>query len=133
MSIVWDLDIANVEAISYVKLRVASPLLPPTLGDVSLHLRFPGPPSRTYTPSGALTSRTPYVYDLTQSYTLLATSSPANVLGTSQDLLGTSSTVNLLYPNYSSFPSTVAVPVTPFELQLALSTLQHKPLYQNPP
>ncbi|KAJ3858046.1 hypothetical protein EV359DRAFT_88387 [Lentinula novae-zelandiae] len=43
--------------------------------------------------------------------------SPVNILGTSQDLLGTSSKV---------------IPVAPFELQLALSTLQHKSLIPKP-
>ncbi|KAJ3900742.1 hypothetical protein F5879DRAFT_992596 [Lentinula edodes] len=96
-----DLDLANVKANSYIGLRIASLLLPPTLEDVCLYLHFPGPPSQAYTPSGALMSGTPYVYDLLQSCTLLATSSPANVLGTSQDLLGTSSKVKPLNPNHS--------------------------------
>ncbi|KAJ3804569.1 hypothetical protein F5876DRAFT_82944 [Lentinula aff. lateritia] len=59
-----DLDLANVEAIPYVELRIASPLPPPMLEDVRLYLHFPGPPSRASTPSRALTSGTPYLYNL---------------------------------------------------------------------
>ncbi|KAJ3921728.1 hypothetical protein F5877DRAFT_75965 [Lentinula edodes] len=51
---------------------------------------------------------------------LLATFSPFNVSGTPQDLLGTSS------------KSSVAVPIAPFELQLAPSTLHHKSLIPKP-
>ncbi|KAJ3803485.1 hypothetical protein F5876DRAFT_85238 [Lentinula aff. lateritia] len=48
MSIVllWDLDLGNIEATPYVELRIASPLIPPTLGDVSRYPHFPGPPSQ---------------------------------------------------------------------------------------
>ncbi|KAJ3804629.1 hypothetical protein F5876DRAFT_82852 [Lentinula aff. lateritia] len=60
----WGLDLGNVEAIPYVKLHAASPLLPPTLEDVSRYLHFPGPPSQAYTLSGALTFGTHISYDL---------------------------------------------------------------------
>ncbi|KAJ3805172.1 hypothetical protein F5876DRAFT_82087 [Lentinula aff. lateritia] len=63
----WDLDLANVEAIPYVELHITSPLLPPMLEDVRLYLHFPGPPSRAYTRSGALTPGTHYIYDLSRS------------------------------------------------------------------
>ncbi|KAJ3803667.1 hypothetical protein F5876DRAFT_84755 [Lentinula aff. lateritia] len=65
-----DLDLANVEAIPYIELRIASPLLPPMLEDVRLYLHFPGPSSQAYTPSGALTSGTHYIYDLSRSCTV---------------------------------------------------------------
>ncbi|KAJ3910984.1 hypothetical protein F5877DRAFT_86667 [Lentinula edodes] len=63
----------------------------------------------------------------------LATFSPFNVLGTPQDLLGTSSKANpLIQTTLRSFPSSVAVPVAPFELQLAPSMLHHKSLIPKP-
>ncbi|KAJ3804917.1 hypothetical protein F5876DRAFT_82426 [Lentinula aff. lateritia] len=54
----WDLDLGNVEAIPYVELRTASPLLPPPLEDARRYPHFPGPPSRAYTLSGAHTFET---------------------------------------------------------------------------
>ncbi|KAJ3804133.1 hypothetical protein F5876DRAFT_83715 [Lentinula aff. lateritia] len=43
-----DLDLGNVEATSYVELRIASPLQPPTLEDVHPRAQSPGtyPPGR---------------------------------------------------------------------------------------
>ncbi|KAJ3849737.1 hypothetical protein EV368DRAFT_85238 [Lentinula lateritia] len=64
----------------------------------------------------------------------LSLSPPVIVLGTPQDLLGTPSSVLLSIGTITrSFLSSVTVPVAPFELQLALSTLQHKSLIPNPP
>ncbi|KAJ3858236.1 hypothetical protein EV359DRAFT_88047 [Lentinula novae-zelandiae] len=59
-----DLDLGNVKAIPYVELCTASPLLPPMLEDIHLYLHSPGPPSRAYTPSGALTFGTHFSYNL---------------------------------------------------------------------
>ncbi|KAJ3806676.1 hypothetical protein F5876DRAFT_80453 [Lentinula aff. lateritia] len=95
----WDLDLGNVEAIPYVKLCVASPLLPPPLEDVNRYPHFPGPPSRAYTLSGALTTthttQHSYVY-----WFLLLPPSSFNILGTSLGLLGTPSRVTSRNSNY---------------------------------
>ncbi|KAJ4464559.1 hypothetical protein C8J55DRAFT_562373 [Lentinula edodes] len=47
-ALLWDLDLGNIEATSYVELRIASPLQPPTLEDVHPRAQSPGtyPPER---------------------------------------------------------------------------------------
>ncbi|KAJ3870601.1 hypothetical protein F5051DRAFT_447438 [Lentinula edodes] len=95
----WDLDLGNVEATPYVKLRAASPLQPPTLEDVHLQAPVPGtsPPS-----------------EYNSYYAILLGSGPPQ---------GS----HLSVPSITrSFLSSVAVPVAPFKLQPAPSTLQHK-------
>ncbi|KAJ3808579.1 hypothetical protein F5876DRAFT_78588 [Lentinula aff. lateritia] len=98
----WDLELGNVKATPYVRLRVASPLLPPPLEDVNCYPHFPGPPSRAYTLSGALTFKTPHQLQSTTILTItthtiqrsyvyrfpLLPPSSVHVLGTSLDLLG---------------------------------------------
>ncbi|KAJ3803872.1 hypothetical protein F5876DRAFT_84245 [Lentinula aff. lateritia] len=54
----------NVEATPYVKLHVASPLIPPPLEDASRYPHFLGTQSRACTPSGALAFETHIHYIL---------------------------------------------------------------------
>ncbi|KAJ3858954.1 hypothetical protein EV359DRAFT_86980, partial [Lentinula novae-zelandiae] len=119
--LLWDLHLSNVEATPYVELRAASPLPPPILGDVHPQTPVPGtsPPRRI--PSQELTpSRPIYIYDLFDPILTDLPGPPRNPLKGH----------HLVVPATTrSFPSSVAVPVAPFELQPAPSTLQHKPSY----
>ncbi|KAJ3805982.1 hypothetical protein F5876DRAFT_81174 [Lentinula aff. lateritia] len=125
-----DLDLANVEAIPYVKLCIASPLLPPTLEDIHLYPHFPGPPSRAYTPSEALTPGTHYIYDLLRSCIVNSIYYKSDLPGPPRKLFkGQPPSIRT---TLRSFPSSVAVPVAPFELQLAPSMLHHKSLIPKP-
>ncbi|KAJ3804253.1 hypothetical protein F5876DRAFT_83479 [Lentinula aff. lateritia] len=125
-----DLDLVNVEAIPYVELRIASLLIPPTLEDVCLYLHFPGPPSQAYTPSGAPMPGTHYIYDLSQSGIVNPIYYRSDLPGPPRNLFkGQPPSIRT---TLRSFPSLVAVPVAPFELQLAPSTLHHKPLIPKP-
>ncbi|KAJ4467802.1 hypothetical protein C8R41DRAFT_925654 [Lentinula lateritia] len=117
----------NVKATPRVEPRTASPLPPIKLEDVHPPAQSLGtyPPGRI--PSRELTtSRLIPTYDLFESY--------IDILArTSLDLLGTPSRVTPIRPATTrSFLSSVAVPVAPFELQLAPSTLQHKPFSTKP-
>ncbi|KAJ3805549.1 hypothetical protein F5876DRAFT_81661 [Lentinula aff. lateritia] len=107
----WDLDLGNVKAIPYTKLRVASPLLPPPLEDVNRYPTsqdlLPGlilywelshlkptsitiynDPTLTFLASTTHTTPCSYIY-----WFPLIPPSSVNVLGTSLDLLGTPSRV----------------------------------------
>ncbi|KAJ3884608.1 hypothetical protein GG344DRAFT_83773 [Lentinula edodes] len=122
MSIIllWDPDLGNIEAIPYVKLRVASSLIPPPLKDVNCYPHFSGPPSGlilywelsrskptsttiynnptlTFIASTTHTTQHSYIY-----WFLLLLPSSVNVLGTSLDLLGTPSRVTFHSWNYYS-------------------------------
>ncbi|KAJ3858408.1 hypothetical protein EV359DRAFT_87795 [Lentinula novae-zelandiae] len=106
----WDLNLGNVEATPYVELRIASPLLPP--------------PLEVYNS---------YYLVLLRLTVSITSTSPRYILGTSLDLLGAPLWVTSLNPATTrSFLSSVAVPVAPFELQPALSMLQHKPIIPKP-
>ncbi|KAJ3803576.1 hypothetical protein F5876DRAFT_84989 [Lentinula aff. lateritia] len=84
-SLLRDLDLGNVEAASYVELRTASPLQPPTLEDVHPRSQSPG----TY-PPGRISSQElrPSIPNSNTTYSILYRRSR-----TSQDLTGTSSRV----------------------------------------
>ncbi|KAJ3865286.1 hypothetical protein EV359DRAFT_80654 [Lentinula novae-zelandiae] len=134
----WDLDLSNVEP------RTASPLPPITLGDVHPPAQSLGtyPPGRI--PCQELTtSRLIPIYDLFESYIdVLASATPITQYHKVpyfyqaslrlRDLSGPprnppqGSTLFAPATTRSSL-SSVAVPVAPFKLQLAPSTLQHKP------
>ncbi|KAJ3870979.1 hypothetical protein F5051DRAFT_446836 [Lentinula edodes] len=144
-----DLDLSNVEATPHVEPCITSPLLPSTLEDIHPQAQSPGtyPPGRI--PSRELTtSRLNSIYDLFDSYIdILAGTTPTtryykvpSFYLTSlrlRDLSGPSRNPlkghHLFAPATTrSFLSSVAVPVAPFELQPAPSTLQHKPSYTKP-
>ncbi|KAJ3847166.1 hypothetical protein EV368DRAFT_88050 [Lentinula lateritia] len=116
-----DLDLSNVEATPRVELRVASPLPPPTLEDVHPQTQSPGTYPPWHIPSWELTpSRPIYTYDLLDPILTDLPGPPKNPLKGH----------HLVVPvTTRSFPSSVAVPVAPFELQPAPSMLQHKPSY----
>ncbi|KAJ3884514.1 hypothetical protein GG344DRAFT_83909 [Lentinula edodes] len=60
-----DLDLGNVEATSYIKLRTASPLPPPTLEDIHPQAQSPGTYPPRHIPSRELTHSRPIsTYDL---------------------------------------------------------------------
>ncbi|KAJ3898335.1 hypothetical protein F5879DRAFT_994908 [Lentinula edodes] len=88
-ALLWDLSLGNVEATSYVKLLVASPLPPPTLEDVHLQPPVPGTsPSGEY--NSFYAALLGFVPPPPQFY----------VLGTSLDLTGTPSRVTSLNPSH---------------------------------
>ncbi|KAJ3884867.1 hypothetical protein GG344DRAFT_83403 [Lentinula edodes] len=120
-ALLWDLHLSNVEATPYAKLRATSPLPPPILGDVHPQTPVPGtsPPRRIS--SQELTPLRPiYIYDLFDPILTDLPGPPRNPLKGH----------HLVVPATTrSFPSSVVVPVAPFELQPAPSTLQHKPSY----
>ncbi|KAJ4494535.1 hypothetical protein C8J55DRAFT_554173 [Lentinula edodes] len=125
-----DLDPSNVEATPHVEPRTASPLPPTTLEDVHPPAQSPGtfPPRRI--PSRELTpSRLIPIYNLFESYIdVLASTTP-----TTQYPKEPPQGSPLFAPAITrSFLSSVAVPVVPFELQPAPSTLQHKLSYTKP-
>ncbi|KAJ3870802.1 hypothetical protein F5051DRAFT_447105 [Lentinula edodes] len=125
-----DLDLSNVEATPHVEPRTASPLPPTTLEDVHPLTQSSGtyPPGRI--PSRELTpSRLIPIYDLFESYIdILASTTP-----TTQYPKEPPQGSPLFAPAITrSFLSSVAVPVAPFELQSAPSTLQHKLSYTKP-
>ncbi|KAJ4478607.1 hypothetical protein C8R41DRAFT_922912 [Lentinula lateritia] len=111
-----DLYLGNDEAASYVKLRTASPLHPPTLEDVHPRSQSPG----TY-PPGEYNSYHAILLGSVPPLSLPTPSGPLRILqgpppGSHLSVLSTT----------RSFLSSVAVPVAPFELQPAPSTLQRK-------
>ncbi|KAJ3871643.1 hypothetical protein F5051DRAFT_445980 [Lentinula edodes] len=144
-----DLDLSNVEATPHVEPHIASPLLPSTLEDVHPQAQSPGT-----SPPGCIPSREPTtsrpnsIYDLFDSYIdVLVSTTPTtryykvpSFYLTSprlRDLSGPPRNPlkghHLFAPATTrSFLSLVAVPVAPFELQPAPSTLQHKLSYTKP-
>ncbi|KAJ3911015.1 hypothetical protein F5877DRAFT_86623 [Lentinula edodes] len=145
----WDLNLSNVEATPHVKPRIASPLPPPTLEDVHPQAQSPGTYLPGRIPSRELTTSRPIsIYDLFKPYIdVLVSTTPTTryykvpyFYLTSlclRDLLGPPRNPlkghHLFAPATTrSFLSLVAVPVAPFKLQPAPSTLQHKPSYTKP-
>ncbi|KAJ4471111.1 hypothetical protein C8J55DRAFT_563822 [Lentinula edodes] len=126
----WDLDLSNVEATPHVEPRTASPLPAITLEDVHPPAQSPGtyPPGRI--PSRELTTSRPIpIYDLFESYIDVLVSTTPTAQYHKEPPQGSP----LFAPATTrSFLSSVAVPVAPFELQPAPSTLQHKPSYTKP-
>ncbi|KAJ3851368.1 hypothetical protein EV368DRAFT_83607 [Lentinula lateritia] len=144
-----DLDLSNVEATSHVGLRIASPLPPPTLKDVHPQAQSPGTYPPGHIPSQELTTSRPIsIYDLFKSYIdVLASTTPTTQYYKVPYFYLTSLRLrdfpgpprnplkghHLFVPATTrSFLSSVTVPVAPFELQPAPSTLQHKPSYTKP-
>ncbi|KAJ3808700.1 hypothetical protein F5876DRAFT_78473 [Lentinula aff. lateritia] len=104
-ALLWDLNPGNVEATPYIELRAASPLQPPTLEDIHLYAPAPGTSPPGHIPSQELThSRS----------TSTTTYSTEPLQGSHISIPATT----------RSFPSSVAVPIAPFELQPAPSMLQ---------
>ncbi|KAJ3884010.1 hypothetical protein GG344DRAFT_84731 [Lentinula edodes] len=118
-----DLNLTNVEATSHVKPCIASPLPSTTLENIHPHAQSPGtyPPGPGTTPTTQY-YRVPYFY-LTSLHLRDLPGPPRNPLK-GHHLFAPATT--------RSFLSSVAVPVAPFELQPAPSTLQHKPSYTKP-
>ncbi|KAJ3886480.1 hypothetical protein GG344DRAFT_81677 [Lentinula edodes] len=131
-ALLWDLDPSNIKATSHVEPHIASPLPPPTLEDIHPQAQSPGtyPPGRI--PSRELTTSRPIsIYDLFESYidVLASTTPTTQYYKVPNPLKGH----HLFAPATTrSFLSLVAVPVAPFKLQPAPSTLQHKPSYTQP-
>ncbi|KAJ4500101.1 hypothetical protein C8R41DRAFT_914569 [Lentinula lateritia] len=116
-----DLDLSNVEATPHVEPHTASPLPPTTLEDVHHPAQSPGTYPPGHIPSRELTpSRLIPIYDLFESYIdVLASTTP-----TTQYPKEPPQGSPLSAPAITrSFLSSVAVPVAPFELQPAPSTL----------
>ncbi|KAJ3870394.1 hypothetical protein F5051DRAFT_447802 [Lentinula edodes] len=124
----WDLD--HVEATPHVEPRTAFPLPLITLEEVHPPAQSPGTYPHGRIPSRELTtSRLIPINDLSESYIdVLASTTP-----TTQYHKEPPQGSPLFAPATTrSFLSSVAVPVAPFELQPAPSTLQHKPSYTKP-
>ncbi|KAJ3898760.1 hypothetical protein F5879DRAFT_1005649 [Lentinula edodes] len=136
-------------ATPHVKPRIASPLPPPTFGDVHPQAQSPGTYLPGRIPSRELTTSRPIsIYDLFEPYIdVLASTTPTTryykvpyFYLTSlrlRDLPGPPRNPlkghHLFAPATTrSFLSSVVVPVAPFELQPAPSTLQHKSSHTKP-